>query len=108
MRRARPPPRHCRESGCACALRRRRRHCRRRHSRRRRGRRHPRGAKCAPRRGLEAARAAAAGGQQVRAVPGTKKLLVPTPLPGLVELLGSLPWSGPRLEGGPGDYSQCF
>lgn len=98
MRRARPPPRHCREAAAPARL----------AAAAAAAAAAPRGAgnHWALRQGRRGSVHAAAGDrQQVRAVPETDKLLGP-------EAAGREAWlasgSGPRLEGGPGDYSQCF
>ena len=100
MRRARPPPRHCRESGRACALRRRRR--------RRRPARWVRD-KSAPLEGLGGGarrRCRALRASTRRAGPRDAARLDAAPGTGWAARIARE--SGPRLEGGPGDYSQCF
>lgn len=105
MRRARPPPRHCRESDRACAMRLRRPRLRRgcrRHWERFRGERAPRGGQIGRVQGGQPACAAAAGDPElVRATPGTDRQLAWRPLRGLAGQLGSLPSLGPAWRAGP-------
>lgn len=88
MRRARPPPRHCRELAAP--------------------------ARCVPppplraggRRAPGSERLRDAGAGRVRAAPGTEGFWSAGRWRGGRVRLA--PRSAPRLEGGPGDYSQCF